>query len=587
MRKAILTSACMLLGIAGLHAQFYLRGEVRDDKGQPLQNVRIVLASNGLTFSTGTAGDYGFNAPLRADTLLMTLEGYESVSVPVLSGRYEQVRMRLSSFSANLQRHSLLSMSRNANRYPVRFRLMGDESYNALIENEFREVRREPEMSLVLNVNRASYSNVRRFLRMDSEVPRDAVRIEEMLNYFPLNAAPLRGDSLFRISGRLTDCPWNPASRLFFVTVTARRLDLAKVPPGNLVFLIDASGSMELPNRLPLLKVAFRKLVENLRITDTVSIVTYGDAPGIRLPPTGGAEKRRIMDVIDSLDAAGTTPGEAGIMTAYRLARSRFVKGGNNRVILATDGDFNVGRIKEQELEELITRERQGGIYLTCLGVGMGNYKDSKIEVLARKGNGNFAYLDDEREAEKVLVQELTQTLYAVADDVYMTVRFNPSFTAGYRLIGFDNKVAALQDTTMVLEGGEIGSGHSVMAVFELTPSSTGTPPPVQTAGELAAVQLHYRNPGEEVDREIRRGIPFSYARQEELPQQYRFASAVALFGSMLRESKHAAGMTWENMVLTAGRSIDPVDPLQVQFLELVQRAARLYGQKRRRRGGE
>ena len=268
----------------------------------------------------------------------------------------------------------------------------------------------------------------------------------------------------------ISSCPWNSAHELLFLNICAKKAKLDDIPPANLVFLIDVSGSMDLPNRLPLLKSAFSLMVNNLRATDTVSIIVYGGVNGVWLTPTSGAEKKKILESIAQLEAGGSTPGEGGIRAAYQMAKSTFIKGGTNRVILATDGDFNVGQQSEEELNQLINGYRHSEIYLTCLGVGMGNYKDSKLEVLANQGKGNFAYLDNEKEAEKVLMQEFSQTIYAVAKEAYIDIRFDTSVVKNYRLIGFDNKASALEDTLNVLQGGEIGSGHSLMALMEIDP---------------------------------------------------------------------------------------------------------------------
>ena len=268
-----------------------------------------------------------------------------------------------------------------------------------------------------MTIDKASYSNVRRFLNMGSTIPPDAVRIEELLNYFNFGYTDPPADSCFVLRSRLSECPWNPANRLLFLRVCARKLDPSRIPPANLVSLIDVSGSMDLPNKLPLIKSATSLLINNLRAIDTVSIVTYGSSVSVALQPTSGENKKKILEAIDDLEPGGATPGEAGIRAAYRMAKSQYIKGGNNQVILATDGDFNEGETSEEELEKLVVEYKRWGVYLTCLGVGMGNYKDSKLEVLAKKGNGNFAYIDDEQEAEKVLVREFTQTVYAVADD--------------------------------------------------------------------------------------------------------------------------------------------------------------------------
>jgi Ca-activated chloride channel family protein len=570
----------------GLQAQYYFRGEVTDDRNQPLQNVRIILHSTGMPYASGVGGAFGVMSARRADTMSFSLDGYEPSVVPVLSTGYHRVSLKMLPFTANLQRYSLLSLTRQQAEHTQRFRMMGDESYNALVENDFIIAAGDPEMSVVLNVDRASYSNIRRFINQGSEVPPDAVRIEEMLNYFSFDPLSPGGDSLFGVRTHMTDCPWNPDTRLFHVQVNARKLSLEKVPPSNLVFLIDASGSMDMPNRLPLLKVAFRKLVATLRPVDTVSIVVYGDAPGVMLQPTSGGEKEKITEAIDGIEAGGNTPGEAGIMTAYRLAQSSFIKGGNNRVILATDGDFNVGRFAEQDLEELITKQKQSGVYLTCLGVGMGNYKDSKIEILAKKGNGNFAYLDSEQEAEKVLVKELTQTLYAIADDVYMNVRFDPKAVKSYRLIGFDNKVAALADSNKVLEGGEVGSGHSMMAIFEIVPAEGQLDKPGIIYSNTAAIHLRYRLPGRKEVQNLQLRPAHAYFPFANAPQPLRFAATVALYGSILRSSEHVRLKGWDDLLQMAALHADPKDPVQAEFGQIVQKSHRIYTatQKKRKR---
>lgn len=585
--KIMAVISSLILSATASQAQHYLRGEVRDDKGQALQNVSIVLESTGVVYGTGLGGAFGIMTSKPLDTLSFSLDGYESVRIPVQASKYQEVTLKMMPFTASLQRYTLLSMTREQQQRASRFRMLGDESYNSLVENDFIRTERDPDVSVVLNVDKASYSNVRRFIRMGNEVPPDAVRIEEMLNYFSIDPSPPGGDSLFRVRTRVSTCPWNERNRLLFVHVNARKVDMDKVPPGNLVFLIDASGSMDLPNRLPLLKTAFRRLVENLRPIDTVSIVVYGDAPGVILRPTSGALKDSIIRVINGLEAGGNTPGEAGILQAYALAKRSFIKGGNNRIILATDGDFNVGRHSEEELEQIILQQRQAGVYLTCLGVGMGNYKDSKIEILAKKGNGNFAYIDTEQEAEKVLVKELTQTLYTVADDVYLTVRFNPVAVSQHRLIGFDNKMAALSDSSKVLEGGEVGSGHSTVAIFEIVPVEAAAGEwTVQAARspDLATVGLHCKQPGkfQPLRMDFRCGgtvVPFAA-----LDRPFQFAATVALYGSMLRNSQHVGAFSWEDMALMAGQYSDAADPLQAEFSALVQASARIYAPGRRKK---
>jgi Ca-activated chloride channel family protein len=341
---------------------------------------------------------------------------------------------------------------------------------------------------------------------------------------------------------------------------------------------------MDMPNRLPLLKSAFKLLVDNLRDQDTVSIVVYGSTVGIWLTPTSGKEKDKIRKAIEDLYPGGATAGESGIRTAYQLAKSQYIKGGNNRVILATDGDFNVGQSSDDELENIITQHQKWGIYLTCLGVGMGNYKDSKLEVLAKKGNGNFAYLDDEKEAEKVLVKELTQTLYSVADNTYMNIWINPSVVRQYRLIGFDNKLKALADTLNDVEGGEVGSGHSMMALFEITPVNQAVSGQFYEKEGIAKVTVSYRLPNDSVQLETSYRCPNTFTGFDDLPTSYRFATSVAMFAALLKDSKYMQHVSWNDIYLMAKDSISLNDPVQQEFLDMVNKAKKIYGKPRRKR---
>jgi Ca-activated chloride channel family protein len=341
---------------------------------------------------------------------------------------------------------------------------------------------------------------------------------------------------------------------------------------------------MDMPNKLPLLKSAFRLLVNNLRAIDTVSIVVYGSAVGVWLPPTSGGEKKKIQKAIEDMYPGGPTPGEAGIRAAYRVARSQFVKGGNNRVILATDGDFNVGETSEDEMEKLVGQYRDWGIYLTCLGVGMGNYKDSKLEVLAKKGNGNFAYLDDEREAEKVLVREFTQTVYAVADDAYLNISFNPALVKNYRLIGFDNKVKALSDSLNEVQGGEVGSGHSLLALFEITPADPDSSGLLTDKSRLGQVVLNYKLPHDSLARMSYYTCPYQLTAFRNLQPCYRFASSIALFGGLLKRSRFITQAGWKDAIEMAEKSRDPEDGMQQEFIGLIEKARKIYGHQKRRR---
>lgn len=567
-------------GYSACAQQFYVRGEVKDEAGNVLQNVIIKQYKTGYIFRTGAAGTFGILAHSQQDTFSFTLDGYRPEKMLVNADNYTRVKLKPAPATSNNRlRDRLSSFTKDLGRDEQKKWFTGDESYASLLDNRFLIARQFPSTGMSLNVDRASYSNIRRFISMNSIVPPDAVRIEEMLNYFNIDYVEPKGSDLFHVNTTLTSCPWNPLNQLYYINLSSRKLNLDTLPPSNLVFLIDVSGSMDMPNRLPLLQSAFRLLVNNLRAKDSVSLVVYGGVTGVMLETTSGAEKEKIIKAIDELTPSGSTPGEAGIRLAYTQARRHFIQGGNNRVILATDGDFNVGLKTEAELDEMISAQRESGVYLTCLGVGMGNYKDSKIQLLAEKGNGNFAYLDNFKEAEKVLLKEFTQTLYSVADDVFMNVEFNPEYVKEYRLIGFDNKVGALRDTSSVVEGGEIGSGFSMMAMFEVEPTdlNRGTTGNANTNDRFSNIRLQYRHPGDTTHRYFDRNSSFSFTPYDQLNKSYHFSAAVAQFGSMLRNSSFVKTRTWNDMVLMAQAAADDSDLLQKEFVNLTLQAKNLY----------
>lgn len=565
--------------------QYYLRGEVKDESGNALQNVVILQPRTGYIYKSGVTGTFGITTNALVDTFQFSLTGYKSERVVANAGNFLSVRLKLVPAAANSARpYKLLSLTKGMFKEDHRKWFAGDETYVSIVENHFVNAQKYPSTGVSLNVDRASYSNIRRFITQSSIVPPDAVRVEEMLNYFNLNYTQPKGNDLFAIQTKLTNCPWNPNNQLFYINLSARKLNLDTLPPSNLVFLIDVSGSMDMTNRLPLLKSAFRMLVNNLREKDSVAIVVYGGVTGIMLNSTSGAEKEKIYKAIDELTPGGTTPGESGVKLAYSVAKKHFIPGGNNRVILATDGDFNVGLRTEAELDELISQHRQSGIYLTCLGVGMGNYKDSKIQTLARKGNGNFAYLDNFSEAEKVLLKEFTQTLYAVADDAYLNVEFNPHYVKQYKLIGFDNKAGALSDTLAVIEGGEIGSGYSMMGIFEIEPMPRTDTIVIE---KLAQLKLRYNLPHDTTTLEFVHNSYYDFEPFDKLEQCYRFSATVAMFGSLLKASSLAKALNWNELVLLASSTANLNDINQSEFVTLVQQAKLLYSKKKKRGSGD
>lgn len=557
----------------------YIRGEVQDEQGKPLANTAIFQQSTGYMIRAGASGGFGILSHRQTDTLTFYLDGFLSRKVPAGPNEYLKVilkRQPATPGSAN----RLASFTQNLSRDLLQPWMAGDETYASLVENGFVPAADFPATGVRLNVDRASYSNVRRFLKMSSAVPPDAVRIEELLNYFNFRYEEPPPGQIMAIRPVMTQCPWNEANRLLLVHLASRKIAPDSLPPSHLTFLIDVSGSMDMPNRLPLLKSGFRSLVQNLRPADSVSIVVYGGTIGVWLPTTGGADKEKIFRAIDSLEPGGATPGESGVKLAYQVAQSHYIKGGNNRVILATDGDFNVGLRSENELEELIARQTKAGIYLTCLGVGMGNYKDSKIQVLAQKGHGNFAYLDSYAEAEKVLLKEFMQTLYTVADDASFTVQFDPKSVKSYRLIGFDNKVGAIHDSLAVIEGGEIGSAYAALLIFEIEPGLHMQ----DTAGHPAFFRLQYRLPGstQMIQKNEQPLVP--YVAWPSLHKEYQFAGSVALFGMLLRNSRYCKGASYDDVLRLATAAATKDNLPQQEFISLVQQAKNIYHKKKKRR---
>ena len=362
----------------GVQAQYFLRGNIRDEKKVALRNAKILLHSSKVGTTTDIDGSFGITSSLQYDSITVSLDGFEKQTLRVKSDVWQNIVLKISAATLIKNKPKLISFTKDASRRQRFNPFVSDETYFKLVENEFINSSLYPNTAFSLNVNKASYSNVRRFINMKSKPPSDAVRVEEMVNYFNLAYEKPDGKDIFKINSAITTCPWNKKNELLFIKLSAKKIDLDKIPASNFVFLIDVSGSMDMPNRLPLIKEAFQLFVKNLRPIDKVSIVTYGGMVGTWLAPTAGDEKQKISDRLELLEAAGDTPGESAIEAAYKMARATFIPGGNNRVILATDGDFNVGQTSEKALDELITRQRESGIFLTCLGVGMGNFKDSK-----------------------------------------------------------------------------------------------------------------------------------------------------------------------------------------------------------------
>ncbi len=472
---------------------------------------------------------------------------------------------------------------------------LNTESYDRIVENPFVRVENDPRSTFSIDVDTASYANVRRFLTQGTRPPRDAVRIEELINYFSYDYPQPGGGQPFSISLEVAAAPWHPQHRLVRVGLKGREIREGKRPSSNLVFLIDVSGSMRPANKLPLLKESMRLLVDRLTENDTVAMVVYAGASGLVLPPTTGDRKSTIRHALENLHAGGSTNGGAGIELAYKCAVDSFIRGGVNRVILATDGDFNVGVTNQGDLVRLIERKRQSGVFLSVLGFGMGNLKDANLEKLADKGNGNYSYIDSDREARKVLVEQMNSTLVTIARDVKIQIEFNPARVQAYRLIGYENRVMAHQDfNDDRKDAGEIGAGHTVTALYEVVPSGIdmngpgvdplryqpatqpenagsdrmGEPP---HGNELMFVRLRYKKPDGGASRLVERPLPDANQSFAAASPDFRFAAAVASFGMLLRDSAYRGDASFDQVLnwALAGRGEDAHGHRQ-DFLRLV-----------------
>ncbi|MFN4365113.1 vWA domain-containing protein [Chryseobacterium hispalense] len=425
-----------------------------------------------------------------------------------------------------------------------------NEEYDALVENPFELTKNQPLSTFSIDTDNASYSNVRRMIEY-GEVYKNAVRVEEMINYFKYDYPQPKNNQPFSINTELGKNPWNPNHQLLKIGLKGKNIPMNNLPPSNIVFLIDTSGSMAAENKLPLLKSSLKILLDQLRPVDKVAMVVYAGSAGVVLHPTSVSEKGKIIESLDRLEAGGSTAGGAGIELAYKLAQESFIKGGNNRVILATDGDFNVGVSSKGDLESLIEEKRKSGIFLTCLGYGMGNYKDNKMEALADKGNGNYAYIDNLQEANKFLGREFAGNIYTIAKDVKIQIEFNPKFVKSYRLIGYENRKLRNEDfTNDKVDAGELGSGHTVTALYEIIPVNvnskflpkqnklkyTSNSDSQKAGNELGTVKFRYKKPQGSKSSEIIHVIKNASSQTES--KDFKFASSVAWFGLVLRDSE-------------------------------------------------
>jgi len=466
---------------------------------------------------------------------------------------------------------------------------MNTEEYNLIKENNFKSALRTPLSTLSIDVDNASYSNVRRHLMQGHMPPVDAVRIEEMINYFTYDYETPAGEHPFSVTTEVATCPWNPKNRLVHIGLQGSNIPKGEMPPSNLVFLLDVSGSMNQANKLPLLKNAFKMLIKQLKNEDRVAIVVYAGASGVILPSTPGSEKRQMRLALDQLSAGGSTAGAEGIQLAYKIAKENFIKKGNNRVILATDGDFNVGVSSQSELVKLIEKKREEGVFLSVLGFGTGNYKDGRMEQIADNGNGNYAYIDNINEARKVLVTEMQSNIYTIAKDVKLQIEFNPAQVKEYRLIGYENRLLNEEDfNDDKKDAGDMGPGHTVTALYEVVPANAegaasasidklnyqeqNITAAAKNDPDLMTIKLRYKKPDGNKSSLFQLATHDTDKSLHHASENFRFASAVASFGMVLRNSDHKGASNYDNIEeLARGAVGDDKEGYRKEFLTLIE----------------
>ncbi|HEY6161808.1 MAG TPA: VWA domain-containing protein [Bacteroidia bacterium] len=465
---------------------------------------------------------------------------------------------------------------------------LNTEEYSHIKENEFKNVMQEPLSTFSIDVDKASYGNVRRYLLDNQLPPKDAVRIEEMVNYFSYNYPQPTGDTPFSFTTELSDCPWNKKHKLVHIGIQGKKLDYEHLKASNLVFLIDVSGSMDDPNKLPLLQKSMKMLVENLSLKDRVAIVTYAGEAGLVLPSTPASEKATIYKALDNLHAGGSTAGGEGIELAYKVAKENLIKGGNNRVILATDGDFNVGISSTGDLVTRIEEKRKDDIYLTICGFGMGNYKDSRMEDISDAGNGNYFYIDNIQEAQKVFVTEMRANMFTIAKDVKIQVEFNPAMVGEYRLIGYEDRVMSSKDfEDDKKDAGELGAGHTVTALYEIIPAGSDEvkniplkyqETKVKDGGrEWLTLKFRYKPIHSDQSILLEKPVEGNGTFFGEASENLRFASAVAAFGMLLRDSKYKGDLNYNEVLMIAkNASAFDKEGYRSEFIKLVETASLL-----------
>jgi Ca-activated chloride channel homolog len=582
---AILILAAILMAYAELRT---ITGKVTDQRGQPIAGVTIVIRGEATSTISDNNGNYKITTDQQSKVMIFTFPGYTKVEEKIGNRSIINVIMKEEALVLDEMIVTAYGIKReneaksydkaapmiagvNSQQSFQRFNNnFNTEGYASVNENGYKNVKNNPLSTFSIDVDNASYSNIRRFINMGELPPADAVRIEEMVNYFKYEYPEPSGEHPFSVSTELAIYPWNKNHWLLHVGLRGKSIDKSSLPPSNLVFLIDVSGSMDDPNKLPLLKSAFGLLVNELRPQDHVAIVVYAGAAGLVLESTPGNRKEIIMGAIDNLEAGGSTAGGAGLKLAYDEAEKNFVAGGNNRIILATDGDFNVGQSSNGAMERLIEEKRNKGVFITVLGFGMGNVKDDKMEIIADKGNGNYAYIDNLQEARRVLVREFGGTLFTIAKDVKFQIEFNPAKIETYRLIGYENRVLASEDfNDDKKDAGEMGAGHNVTALYELVPAGSDENLPAVDPlkyqapeskeyhksdfnDEFLTIKIRYKQPDGMKSMLMVKPVRGPVNSTGNASDNLRFAAAVTEFGMILRNSDFTGNATLESAAALA-----------------------------------
>ena len=613
--------------------EYTITGLVNDQDGLPLANVTVTETKSRTSTVTHEDGSFTMKVSRKHIVLMFQLAGYDKtefspnditkpVNIQLKTSEQLLKEVEVKGYKTERKKDVVGSMvylngvaapSQKANdftkmetrkylrphedkylRNNIDSTDFNTEEYDAIAENRFLTATENPLSTFSIDVDGGSYSNVRRYLQRGQLPPSGAVRIEELINYFHYDYPPPDGDDPFSINTEMGDCAWSPKHKLIMIGLQGKKIPVENLPASNLVFLIDVSGSMMEPEKLPLVQRSLSMLVDQLREQDRVSLVVYAGNAGLVMPSTSGAEKIKIKDAIERLEAGGSTAGGAGIQLAYKVAEQHFVKGGNNRVILCTDGDFNVGPSSDSDLLNMIENEKKSGVFLTVLGFGMGNYKDSKMEKLADKGNGNHAYIDNENEARKVLVNEFGGTLFTIAKDVKLQIEFNPAKVQAYRLIGYENRMLNKEDfNNDNKDAGELGSGHTVTAIYEIIPAGVENEFPegvdslkyqqkikplyTTASNEIMTIKFRYKAPDGEKSKLIEHAVTGHSLAINQTSLNFRFVSAVAEFGMMLRNSEFKQQSSFNKAYAMAKNALGKdSEGYRSEFLQLLLGAERV-----------